>query len=50
VQQLRDGVNNFFVTFIVVLQDRSPSAAKQAASPWPSAPHTKSSPCRSILR
>jgi len=30
VQQLRDGVNNFFATFIVVLQDRSPSAAKQA--------------------
>lgn len=28
VQQLRDGVNNFFATFIVVLQDRAPAAAK----------------------
>lgn len=26
VQQLRDGVNNFFATFIVVLQDRAPVA------------------------
>ena len=30
VQQLRDGVSNFFVTFIVVLQDRAPAAAKKA--------------------
>ncbi len=30
VQQLRDGVNNFFATFIVVLQDRSPSTARHA--------------------
>jgi glucose-6-phosphate isomerase len=28
VQQLRDGVNNFFATFIVVLQDRAPNIAK----------------------
>jgi glucose-6-phosphate isomerase len=28
VQQLREGVNNFFATFIVVLQDRSPNIAK----------------------
>ncbi len=28
VQQLRDGLRNFFVTFIVVLQDRAASAAK----------------------
>ncbi len=27
VQQLRDGVNNFFVTFIEVLRDRSPRAS-----------------------
>jgi glucose-6-phosphate isomerase len=30
VQQLREGVNNFFATFIVVLQDRAPAAAKTA--------------------
>ena len=30
VQQLRDGPNNFFVTFIVVLQDRRPAASKTA--------------------
>ena len=30
MQQLRDGVNNFFATFIVVLQDRAPVAAKSA--------------------
>jgi len=30
VQQLRDGVNNFFATFVVVLTDRTPSAAKKA--------------------
>jgi len=30
VQQLRDGVNNFFVTFIVALQDRTPPNAKHA--------------------
>lgn len=30
VQQLRDGVNNFFVTFIVVLQDRPTTMAKLA--------------------
>ena len=30
VQQLRDGVNNFFATFIVVLQDRGITAAKHA--------------------
>lgn len=30
VQQLRDGVNNFFATFIVVLQDRGLAAAKLA--------------------
>ena len=30
VQQLRDGVLNFFVTFIVVLQDRTPTASKIA--------------------
>jgi glucose-6-phosphate isomerase len=29
VQQLRDGVNNFFATFIVVLQDRSPAIARK---------------------
>ncbi|MBL4699953.1 MAG: glucose-6-phosphate isomerase [Phycisphaeraceae bacterium] len=28
VQQLREGVNNFFATFIVVLQDRAPNIAK----------------------
>ncbi len=28
VQQLRDGVNNFFATFIVVLQDRPTASAK----------------------
>ena len=32
VQQLRDGVANFFATFIVVLQDRNPLTAKTA--PW----------------
>ena len=30
VQQLRDGVNNFFATFIVVLQDRGTKTAKHA--------------------
>lgn len=35
VQQLRDGVNNFFLTFIVVLQDRAPAAAKKAVEPEP---------------
>jgi glucose-6-phosphate isomerase len=30
VQQLREGVSNFFVNFIVVLQDRTPAAAKTA--------------------
>ncbi|MFG0247905.1 MAG: glucose-6-phosphate isomerase [Phycisphaeraceae bacterium JB051] len=30
VQQLREGVNNFFATFIVVLQDRAPNIAKTA--------------------
>ncbi len=30
IQQLRDGVNNFFATFIVVLQDRQPAARKHA--------------------
>ena len=30
VQQLREGVNNFFVTFIVVLSDRSPAVARIA--------------------
>lgn len=30
VQQLREGVNNFFATFIVVLEDRAPAAAKLA--------------------
>lgn len=30
VQQLREGVNNFFATFIVVLQDRLEAAAKRA--------------------
>ncbi len=30
VQQLRDGLNDFFATFIVVLNDRSPAAAKTA--------------------
>ena len=30
VQQLRDGVNNFFATFIVVLEDRAPVAARTA--------------------
>ncbi len=30
VQQLREGVSNFFATFIVVLQDRTPNAAKVA--------------------
>jgi glucose-6-phosphate isomerase len=29
VQQLRDGLDDFFVNFIVVRQDRSPAAAKQ---------------------
>lgn len=28
VQQLRDGVDNFFATFIVILQDRAPNIAK----------------------
>lgn len=32
VQQLRDGVNNFFATFIVALQDRAPAAAKNAVA------------------
>jgi glucose-6-phosphate isomerase len=31
VQQLRDGVHNFFVTFIEVLRDRSPRTSVQAA-------------------
>ena len=35
VQQLREGVKNFFVTFIVVLQDRTPAAAKKAADVEP---------------
>ena len=35
VQQLREGVNNFFATFIVVLQDRTPAAAKKAADVGP---------------
>lgn len=30
VQQLRDGVNNFFATFFVVLQERNPQTAKRA--------------------
>ncbi len=30
VQQLREGLDNFFATFIVVLQDRQPMAAKKA--------------------
>ena len=30
VQQLREGVNNFFATFIVVLQDRNPATSKIA--------------------
>jgi glucose-6-phosphate isomerase len=30
VQQLRDGVANFFVTFLVVLEDRAPASAKTA--------------------
>jgi len=30
VQQLREGLDNFFATFIVVLQDRAPAAAKGA--------------------
>ena len=30
VQQLRDGLSDFFVTFIVVSQDRSPAAARSA--------------------
>ena len=35
VQQLRDGVNNFFATFIVVLQDRSAAEAKKATEVEP---------------
>ncbi len=35
VQQLRDGVDNFFATFIVVQQDRTPAAAKKAADVEP---------------
>jgi len=35
VQQLRDGVNNFFATFVVVLQDRQPAAAKVASEVEP---------------
>lgn len=30
VQQLRDGLDNFFVTFIVVLEDRLPATARNA--------------------
>jgi glucose-6-phosphate isomerase len=30
VQQLRDGIDNFFVNFVVVLQDRAPTAAKKS--------------------
>ena len=30
VQQLRDGLHNFFATFIVVLRDRRPALARQA--------------------
>ncbi len=39
VQQLREGVSNFFATFMVVLQDRSPASGKLApvveAAPTP---------------
>ena len=35
VQQLRDGLNNFFATFIVVLNDRRPAAEKIASEVEP---------------
>jgi len=37
VQQLRDGLNNFFVTFITVLTDRAPAKAKKAEEVEPGA-------------
>jgi glucose-6-phosphate isomerase len=42
VQQLREGVNNFFVTFIEVLKDRS--ALSASTSPSTSAPHGNAGP------